>query len=102
MTGAGGAERLAGDYVYGNHRLPYREAGQWGVFRVRRPGVVGVTTLRALPGGCGPSRPCRPGGSGSDLGLVAALTVALLGGFLALGAAKRQRDARLGQAGRRE
>src|SRR5262249_24500387 len=35
--GAGGAGRLAGDYVYGNHREAYREAGQWGIFRVHDP-----------------------------------------------------------------
>ena len=35
--GAGGAGRLAGDYTYGNHREAYREAGQWGIFRVHDP-----------------------------------------------------------------
>jgi FtsP/CotA-like multicopper oxidase with cupredoxin domain len=35
--GAGGAGRLAGDYIYGNHREAYREAGQWGIFRVHDP-----------------------------------------------------------------
>ena len=45
--GAGGAARLAGDYVYGNHREPYREAGQWGLLRVHGPGSGGP--LRRLP-----------------------------------------------------
>jgi manganese oxidase len=31
---AGGPGRLGGDYVYGNHREAYHEAGQWGIFRV--------------------------------------------------------------------
>jgi len=35
--GAGGPGRLAGDYTYGNHREAYREAGQWGIFRVHDP-----------------------------------------------------------------
>ena len=34
VGGAGGDEHLAGDYVYGDHREPYREAGLWGIFRV--------------------------------------------------------------------
>jgi hypothetical protein len=33
--GAGGPARIAGDYLYGNHREPYRSAGLWGYFRVR-------------------------------------------------------------------
>jgi len=32
--GAGGKYALPGDYLYGDHRLPYREAGLWGIFRV--------------------------------------------------------------------
>ena len=35
---AGGTSRMPGDYLYGDHRLPYREAGLWGLFRVVRPG----------------------------------------------------------------
>ena len=31
---AGGDERLPGDYLYGDHREPYREAGLWGILRV--------------------------------------------------------------------
>jgi hypothetical protein len=41
VLGAGGAAGLAGDYVYGDHRGPFREAGLWeavaGLCR-RRPG----------------------------------------------------------------
>ena len=47
--GAGGQAGLPGDYLYGDHREPYREAGLWGIFRVHAPGVTGVT-LRSLPG----------------------------------------------------
>lgn len=32
--GAGGIEHLPGDYLYGDHRLPYQDAGLWGIFRV--------------------------------------------------------------------
>jgi FtsP/CotA-like multicopper oxidase with cupredoxin domain len=33
--GAGGTAGLVGDFIYGDHREPYREAGLWGLFRVR-------------------------------------------------------------------
>ena len=45
--GAGGRDALAGDYLYGDHREPYREAGVWGLFRVHPPGKG---KLRPLPG----------------------------------------------------
>lgn len=32
--GAGGAAGLPGDYLYGDHREPFREAGLWGLLRV--------------------------------------------------------------------
>ena len=32
--GAGGRGSLPGDYLYGDHREPYRQAGPWGIFRV--------------------------------------------------------------------
>jgi hypothetical protein len=35
---AGGDEQLAGDYLYGDHREPYREAGLWGILRVHPRG----------------------------------------------------------------
>ena len=46
--GAGGLTRVPGDYIYGDHREPYREAGVWGLFRVY-PGDADVTTLLLLP-----------------------------------------------------
>jgi hypothetical protein len=36
--GAGGPALAPGDYVYGDHRGPFMEAGLWGVFRVFPPG----------------------------------------------------------------
>ena len=36
LLDAGGSSRRPGDYLYGDHRLPYREAGLWGLFRVLR------------------------------------------------------------------
>ncbi len=35
--GAGGRDRLPGDYLYGDHRTPYRDAGLWGILRVHSP-----------------------------------------------------------------
>ena len=36
---AGGAGARAGDYVWGNHRMPYQRAGQWGLLRVFETGA---------------------------------------------------------------
>jgi hypothetical protein len=46
--GAGGPGHAPGDYVYGDHRGPFKEAGLWGVFRVFAPGDgrAGLRTLR--------------------------------------------------------
>ena len=46
--GAGGRGGLPGDYVYGDHREAYREAGLWGLLRVYPPDQQG-TGLRPLP-----------------------------------------------------
>jgi FtsP/CotA-like multicopper oxidase with cupredoxin domain len=56
--GAGGAGAVPGDYLYGDQRQPYREAGLWGVFRVRACGGDG-DPLRNLPGTCGSSVTAR-------------------------------------------
>ena len=37
-----GGAGAPGDYIYGDHREPYREAGLWGVFRVNPPGGGGI------------------------------------------------------------
>ena len=34
---AGGPQGLVGDYIWGNHRLPYEKAGQWGFLSVVEP-----------------------------------------------------------------
>lgn len=48
--GAGGRSALPGDYVYGDHREAYREAGLWGLMRVYRPDEE-IIGLRPLPEG---------------------------------------------------
>ena len=45
LDSAGGQLRLPGDYVYGDHREPFRQAGLWGLFRVYPPGTEGVKLL---------------------------------------------------------
>jgi hypothetical protein len=52
VGGAGGTARVAGDYLYGDDRGAYREAGMWGVLRVHPPGasVAGLEPLRASSG----------------------------------------------------
>ena len=55
---AGGIDAIPGDYVYGDHRLPFQDAGLWGVFRVvpRTASPAGLTQLRRGPA----DRPQRP------------------------------------------
>ncbi len=43
--GAGGRAGIPGDYLYGDHREPYREAGLWGLFRVYPSDAGGVALL---------------------------------------------------------
>jgi len=47
-NGAGGRGGLPGDYLYGDHREPYREAGIWGLFRVFSPDEADIR-LMPLP-----------------------------------------------------
>ncbi len=47
--GAGGRAGLPGDYLYGDHREPYREAGLWGIFRVHAPGASAAGILAINP-----------------------------------------------------
>jgi hypothetical protein len=79
--GAGGPDHLPGDYLYGDHRGPYQEAGLWGLLRVRPP-CPGVDTLRPLSGGCT--------GGGVRGGVVAAVIAALGLGTVALVARRRR------------
>ena len=46
--GAGGRSGSPGDYLYGDHRLPYREAGLWGLFRVypKDDGEAGIIAIQ--------------------------------------------------------
>jgi hypothetical protein len=46
LYGAGGRYAQPGNYLYGNHREPYREAGLWGLFRVYAKGAT--TKLKIL------------------------------------------------------
>jgi hypothetical protein len=50
VGGAGGRDALPGDYVYGDHRGPYLEAGLWGILRVHPTGAH-VKGLHHLSGG---------------------------------------------------
>ena len=57
--GAGGPAGIPGDYEYGDHRGPYREAGMWGNLQVRCPGELPIRPLdgrRPPAGACGESR----------------------------------------------
>jgi hypothetical protein len=49
--GAGGRDALPGDYLYGDHREPFREAGLWGLVRVHESGAG---PLRPLVGASPP------------------------------------------------
>ena len=49
-SGAGGRSALPGDYLYGDHREPYREAGLWGLLRVYGASQPGVPLMH-LPEG---------------------------------------------------
>ena len=40
IGGAGGPNQIAGDYVYGDHRGPFLEAGLWGILRVHQRGAT--------------------------------------------------------------
>jgi hypothetical protein len=84
--GAGGSARLAGDYVFGNHREAYRQAGQWGILRVLscEDDAEGLTTL--------PEHGCR---SSSRSGLMSAVGLGLAAaavGVFGLAVARRRRS----------
>jgi manganese oxidase len=48
LPGAGGAAGMPGDYLYGDHREPFREAGLWGLLRVYAPDATDAK-IQALP-----------------------------------------------------
>lgn len=71
--GAGGPQRLAGDYLFGDQRIPYMEIGMWGILRVfdenaTQPDLVRLPRAppAAPPGGADPDddRPPPPPGRG--------------------------------------
>ena len=78
---AGGIDAIPGDYVYGDHRLPFQDAGLWGVFRVvpRTASPAGLTQLRRGPSSSAP-----------ETTLVAA-AAALIAGFAAVWLLSRRR-----------
>ena len=49
VYGAGGRVGLPGDYLYGDHREPYRQAGLWGLFRVHPIGAAAGGFLPLAP-----------------------------------------------------
>lgn len=71
--GAGGTARLPGTYQVGNHREPYREAGQWARLVVHEPCTGDVEGLARLPAGAR----CR--GDGQQRALLLVLAAALVG-----------------------
>jgi FtsP/CotA-like multicopper oxidase with cupredoxin domain len=84
---AGGDERLPGDYLYGDHREPFREAGLWGIFRVAAPcAPSGGERLESLRP-CGWSTRTR---AASGAGVLLALGAA----GLVLGRRRRRSDLR--------
>jgi manganese oxidase len=84
--GAGGPARLPGDYLYGDHREPYREAGLWGLLRVRDP-CAAEGGLRPLPA---TRATCAGGLQGVMLAAAAMVGILVVGfGMLRL---RRRRD----------
>ena len=51
VGGAGGTTRATGDYLYGEARQPFAEAGMWGIFRVLPAGSPGPVPLAAAAPG---------------------------------------------------
>jgi hypothetical protein len=45
VGGAGGPSGYTGDYLYGDARQPFQEAGLWGIFRVQASGTGGIAPL---------------------------------------------------------
>lgn len=93
--GAGGKGRQAGDYLWGDHREPYREAGLWGLFRVLEPGRPSAS-VRPLP-----AARAAAGASGSILGPLLSLAgfAALLAVAAGIGGRRRRHGPHGGSAG---
>lgn len=84
LEGAGGPARLTGDYGYGSHREPYRDAGLWGLLRVRDP-CTPDAQLRRLPS---PTPSCGSGANRSAAAI--ALGAAGLGVAVTTGRRRRR------------
>jgi len=87
--GAGGVEHQPGTYVYGNHRLPYEEAGQWGIFRVLAPDDTTAGGLLPLASTNDDDSGSRPLG----VALIGGATIALLAVFTWRRSRRRSRGA---------
>lgn len=90
---AGGRGALPGEYEYGAHRQPYREAGAWGRFVVACPRALPLRTL-----GGERSKACGgAGGSPSQWTLTMASVAAAIGlaAFAFFAARRRRRRPRL-------
>ncbi|HEY8648885.1 MAG TPA: hypothetical protein VIM50_05860, partial [Candidatus Limnocylindria bacterium] len=88
--GAGGIDALPGDYVYGDRRAPYRQAGLWGILRVRSGCDGERPVLRTLPGR---EPPCAGGTEARPLDAAAGVVVILAAVLLSLLVRYRRRSA---------
>ncbi|HVE63100.1 MAG TPA: hypothetical protein VNB94_04805 [Mycobacteriales bacterium] len=71
---AGGDDAMVGDFRYGNRRLPFTEAGMWGLLRVHPRGAA-APAVRPLPGA---ARTVLPGPALlGGLGLIVAASAGL-------------------------
>jgi hypothetical protein len=84
-TQAGGPEALAGDYVYGDHREPFHEAGLWGILRVTPP-CGSADGVGPLDRGCATTA----GASGLGAAPAVAALATLAAGLAALGVRRRR------------
>jgi len=85
--GAGGIDGLAGDYIYGDRRAPYRQAGLWGILRVRPLCDAEPPVLRPLA----PDRPSCPVGTDDRLLVAAGAAALIVLGVSAMFARRRAR-----------
>jgi hypothetical protein len=46
VGGAGGTIRATGDYLYGDSRQPFAEAGMWGILRVLPAGSAALPAVQ--------------------------------------------------------
>ena len=87
---AGDRYGLPGDYVYGDHREPYLEAGLWGIFRVTRENGSAKSKLLHLD--CGRAS-CGGGSSALVWAIALGAALALAGGLAGVLLTRRRRAA---------